>query len=183
MSTPNPGPRLLDPVESDPTLPASVDVAVIGAGIVGVGAAYALAKAGHSVALLDKGVVAGEQSSRNWGWCRTLNRDEREIPLMQHSQSLWDSLPAEIGADMGFRRNGLVYVTKDPQQLLDQHLVIQGGLQVKGRLRRPLEQFACGRGALIGVDLKRDHVFPFCRAIVGVSDTAGRSLGYSSRGW
>ena len=119
MSTPNPGPRLLDPVENDAALPASVDVAVIGAGIVGVGAAYALAKAGHSVALLDKGVVAGEQSSRNWGWCRTLNRDEREIPLMQHSQSLWDSLPAEIGADIGFRRNGLVYVTKDPQQLAD----------------------------------------------------------------
>ncbi|NMJ42922.1 FAD-binding oxidoreductase [Roseomonas sp. JC162] len=117
MRTQKPEPRLLDAVESDAALPASVDVAVIGAGIVGVGAAYALAKAGHSVALLDKGVVAGEQSSRNWGWCRTLNRDEREIPLMQHSQSLWDSLPAEIGADMGFRRNGLVYVTKDPQQL------------------------------------------------------------------
>jgi glycine/D-amino acid oxidase-like deaminating enzyme len=111
------GTRLLDPVDSDDRLPDAADVVVIGAGIVGVSAAYHLAKAGHSVALLEKGVVAGEQSSRNWGWCRTLNRDEREIPLMQHSQALWDSLPAEIGADMGFRRSGLVYVTKDPKQL------------------------------------------------------------------
>ncbi len=111
------GTRLLDPVESDPALPEAADVVVIGAGIVGVGAAYALARAGHSVALLEKGVVAGEQSSRNWGWCRLLNRDEREIPLMQHSLEIWGRLGEEIGADTGFRRNGLVYVTKDPQQL------------------------------------------------------------------
>lgn len=112
-----PGPRLLETVESDATLPEAVDLVVIGAGMIGVAAAYAAAKAGRSVALLEKGVVAGEQSSRNWGWCRVLNRDEREIPLMQHSMGLWDSLPAEIGADMGFRRAGLTYVTKDPAQL------------------------------------------------------------------
>jgi glycine/D-amino acid oxidase-like deaminating enzyme len=109
--------RLLDPVESDAKLPEAADVIVIGAGIIGVAAAYALAKKGRSVALLEKGVVAGEQSSRNWGWCRLLNRDEREIPLMQHSLDLWDRLPVEIGADMGFRRNGLIYVTKDPAEL------------------------------------------------------------------
>lgn len=111
------GTRLLDSVESDPALPEAADVVVIGGGIVGISAAYALARAGHSVAVVEKGVVAGEQSSRNWGWCRLLNRDEREIPLMQHSHELWDRLPGEIGADMGFRRNGLVYVTKDPQEL------------------------------------------------------------------
>ncbi|NKC32929.1 NAD(P)/FAD-dependent oxidoreductase [Falsiroseomonas selenitidurans] len=111
------GTRLLDKVDSDTALPQAVDVIVIGAGIIGVAAAYAAAKAGHSVALLEKGIVAGEQSSRNWGWCRVLNRDEREIPLMQHSMELWDRLPAEIGADMGFRRAGLTYVTKDPAQL------------------------------------------------------------------
>lgn len=109
--------RALDLVEGDDPLPEAADVVVIGAGIIGVSAAWHLAKAGHSVALLEKGVVAGEQSSRNWGWCRTMNRDEREIPLMQHSQTLWDALPGEIGAEMGFRRNGLVYVTKDPAQL------------------------------------------------------------------
>lgn len=114
-----PGTRLLDTVESDPTLPEAADVVVIGAGMIGVAAAWHLGRAGQSVALLEKGVVAGEQSSRNWGWCRLLNRDEREIPLMQHAQALWDRLPAEIGADMGLRRPGLVYVTKDPQELAE----------------------------------------------------------------
>ena len=90
---------------------------VIGAGIAGVAAAYTLAKAGHSVALLEKGVVAGEQSSRNWGWCRLMSRDEREIPLMQRAHALWDQWPGETGQEMGFRRNGLLYVTKDPKEL------------------------------------------------------------------
>jgi glycine/D-amino acid oxidase-like deaminating enzyme len=107
----------VDPVEGDARPPASADVVVIGAGIAGTAAAYTLAKAGHSVALLEKGVVAGEQSSRNWGWCRLMSRDEREIPLMQRAHALWDQWPAETGQEMGFRRNGLLYVTKDPKEL------------------------------------------------------------------
>ncbi len=121
MTTVLPGPPLpghwVDPVEGDARPPASADIVVIGAGIAGASAAYTLAKAGHSVALLEKGVVAGEQSSRNWGWCRLMSRDEREIPLMQRAHALWDQWPAETGQDMGFRRNGLFYVTKDPKEL------------------------------------------------------------------
>ncbi len=101
-------------VESDETLPASADVVVIGAGIAGVTAAYALAKKDFSVALIDKGVVAGEQSSRNWGWCRQQHRDLRELPLAMKSLEIWGELNQEIGAETGFRRTGLVYVTTRP---------------------------------------------------------------------
>ena len=104
-------------VASDTELPAQADVVVIGGGIIGVSAAYFLARKGHSVALLEKGRVGAEQSGRNWGWCRKQNRDERELPLMLHSMEAWDTLAGEIGADMGFRRTGLIYVTKDPAQL------------------------------------------------------------------
>lgn len=133
--------RNLDTVESDTSLPERADVVIIGAGMIGVAAAYALARRGLSVALLEKGVVAGEQSSRNWGWCRTFNRDEREIPLMQHSQELWDALPAEIGADMGLRRNGNVYVTKDPKQLAawQAWLDMAQAYQVQARIVGPEE--------------------------------------------
>lgn len=57
----------LNRINSDERLPAQVDVVVIGGGVIGVSAAYHLAKKGHSVALLEKGHVGGEQSSRNWG--------------------------------------------------------------------------------------------------------------------
>ncbi|HYZ62341.1 MAG TPA: FAD-binding oxidoreductase, partial [Acetobacteraceae bacterium] len=61
-------------VQSDAALPKSADVVVIGGGIAGVSAAYYLARKGHSVALIEKGAVGAEQSSRNWGWCRQQNR-------------------------------------------------------------------------------------------------------------
>jgi len=101
----------VDRVTSDEKLPAAADMVVIGGGIAGVAAAYAIAKKGHSVALIEKGIVSGEQSSRNRGWCRQQNRDEREIPLSKRALEIWGELGAEIGADLGFRRTGLVYVT------------------------------------------------------------------------
>ncbi|HVY15012.1 MAG TPA: FAD-dependent oxidoreductase, partial [Rhodopila sp.] len=107
----------LERVTGASKLPERADVVVIGGGIAGVSAAYFLAKKGHSVALLEKGLIGAEQSSRNWGWCRQQNRDKGELPLIKHAMTLWDSLPAETGADLGFRRTGLVYVTRDPAEL------------------------------------------------------------------
>lgn len=107
----------VQPVRSSGVLPKAVDAVVIGGGIAGCSAAYALAKKGHSVALIEKGVVGGEQSSRNWGWCRQQNRDFRELPLAQRSLEVWGGLQAELGADPGFRRTGLLYVTTKPDDL------------------------------------------------------------------
>ena len=62
---------------------------IIGGGIIGVCTALFLAEKGHSVVLCEKGRIGGEQSSRNWGWCRTMGRDAREIPLAIESLRLW----------------------------------------------------------------------------------------------
>ena len=69
-----------DHVFSDTEIPKQTAVAVIGGGIIGVATALELAERGIDVTLLEKGVIAGEQSSRNWGWCRQMGRDPREIP-------------------------------------------------------------------------------------------------------
>lgn len=107
----------VQPVVSDEKLPGSADVVVIGGGIAGSAAAYALAKKGLSVALLEKGRIGGEQSSRNWGWCRQQHRDLRELPLAMKSLEIWGELGRELGVDPGFRRTGLVYVTTRPADL------------------------------------------------------------------
>lgn len=67
------------------TLPEAADVVVIGAGIAGISAAWFLHKAGLRVTVCEKGIVAGEQSSRNWGWCRQQGRDRAELPIVMES--------------------------------------------------------------------------------------------------
>ncbi len=93
----------LSPVEP---LPREADVVIIGGGIVGCSAALELAKRGRSVVLLEKGRIAGEQSSRNWGWVRQNGRNLRELPLGIASRKIWESLSDDIGADIGWMRSG-----------------------------------------------------------------------------
>src|ERR1700683_3139267 len=105
---------------SDTELPARADVVVIGGGIVGVSAALHLAKKGVSVALCEKGRIAGEQSSRQWGWCRTMGRDPAEIPLAIESLRLWAGMNQEVGAETGFRNAGILYLCES-QRDVDRH--------------------------------------------------------------
>lgn len=92
-------------------LPTAVDVVIIGGGIIGISTAYALAKAGVSVCVFEKGRLAGEQSSRNWGWVRTLTRDVAEVPLAMRANAMWADIQAR--ADVGFRRTGLLYLQEN----------------------------------------------------------------------
>ena len=104
-------------IESASSLPAQADVVVIGGGIIGVFAAYYLARRGVSVAVVEKGRIGAEQSSRNWGWCRQQNRDARELPMATKSLELWEQFAADTGEDTGFRRCGLLYLSNDEDEL------------------------------------------------------------------
>ncbi|WP_291736568.1 FAD-binding oxidoreductase [Leisingera sp. F5] len=103
---PGPAPT---PFKSDLALPKSTDVVVIGGGIIGVSTALELAERGLSVLLCEKGQIAGEQSSRNWGWVRISRRDPREIPLMARALQIWDGLDARIGGNTGYSRSGILF--------------------------------------------------------------------------
>lgn len=98
-------------------MPAATRVVVIGGGIVGVCTAFFLARKGVPVVLCEKGEIAGEQSSRNWGWCRKMGRDPREIPLAIEALRLWPDMDTLIGGDTGFRRSGIVYLCRTRQEL------------------------------------------------------------------
>jgi glycine/D-amino acid oxidase-like deaminating enzyme len=98
-------------------LPGAVDVAVVGGGIVGVMTAYYLARGGASVALAEKGRIAGEQSSRNWGWIRQQGRDRAELPIMVEANRLWRGLEAETGEDLGLRQTGIAYLAADAAEM------------------------------------------------------------------
>ncbi|WGF88030.1 NAD(P)/FAD-dependent oxidoreductase [Marinivivus vitaminiproducens] len=104
-------------IESDPSLPERADVVVIGGGIIGSSTALFLAERGIDVLLCEKGRVAAEQSSRNWGWVRKMGRDPAEIPLSIESLRLWEGMNERTGAETGFRRAGIAYVCTTEKEL------------------------------------------------------------------
>jgi glycine/D-amino acid oxidase-like deaminating enzyme len=104
-------------VSSDSDFPKKTAVAIIGGGIIGVATALELAERGVPVVLLEKGIIAGEQSSRNWGWCRQMGRDPREIPLILESLKLWRGMNERVDAETGFRQCGIVYLLETEAEL------------------------------------------------------------------
>ncbi|MDX1369307.1 FAD-binding oxidoreductase [Pseudomonas sp.] len=171
-------------IHSDERLPSHADVVIIGGGIVGVTAAYFLAKRGLSVALIEKGYVGCEQSSRNWGWCRQQNRDARELPISGLAMRIWDELTAEIGTDLGFRRCGLKYATDDAKQLAEWEAWLDTArpFGINTRILSPVEATSAipsvGRQWLGGVHSVDDGKAEPAIAAPGIAEGA-RALGAS----
>jgi glycine/D-amino acid oxidase-like deaminating enzyme len=70
-----------------------------------------------SVVLCEKGGIAAEQSSRNWGWCRKMGRDPRELPLIIESLALWGDMNELVAGETGFRRTGTLYLCRTEAEL------------------------------------------------------------------
>ena len=92
--------------------PRSADVVVIGGGVIGVTTALYLARAGRRVVLVEKGRIAGEQSSRNWGWIRQQGRDPDELPIMIEANRLWRELALETEDDISLTPGGVTYLAR-----------------------------------------------------------------------
>jgi glycine/D-amino acid oxidase-like deaminating enzyme len=107
----------IEHVTPNQTFPTHADAVVIGAGIIGICTALELAERGLSVVVVEKGEVAAEQSSRNWGWCRQMGRDAREIPLVLESLKIWHGMNVRLNAETGFRQCGIAYLSETDAQM------------------------------------------------------------------
>ncbi len=91
-------------------LPSDVQVAIIGGGIVGCATAYHLAKAGWSVALLERKKLT---SGTTWH-AAGLVSETQGVPVMsalaKYGLDLMESLEDETGQNTGFKRNGSMTV-------------------------------------------------------------------------
>jgi len=109
--------QTLVPVNTVNELPDSTTVVIIGGGIVGVTAALTLAERNIPVVLLEKGHIAGEQSSRNLGWVRKTSRDVADVPLAVAADRLWAEMPERIGQSVGYKPCGIMFLAQTAEQM------------------------------------------------------------------
>jgi len=117
-----------------------VEYAVLGAGIMGVSAAFYLNELGHDVMLIDRKAVGEEASGRNAGSLSLQNKPYPIIPLCKGGIRTWKELETEIGG-LGFKQSGGFRVAETPEQasFLDEDLAERNryGLDVE---RVPADQ-------------------------------------------
>lgn len=138
------------PIRFADNLPPRADVVIIGGGVIGVMTAWFLRDRGLSVVLAEKGRIAGEQSSRNWGWVRQQGRDPSELPIMVESLAIWKRLAAEMGDGLGFRQTGVLYLAKTQREIngFEAWTEHARAHQLDTRLLTPAETSAMLKGAV-----------------------------------
>ncbi len=97
--------------------PGEADCVIIGGGVIGVCTALFLARQGQNVVLVEKGRIAGEQSSRNWGWIRQQGRDPDELPIMVEANRHWQEFARETNVEIGLRQCGITYLARSEKEL------------------------------------------------------------------
>jgi glycine/D-amino acid oxidase-like deaminating enzyme len=137
------------PIRFSGPLPEATDVVVLGGGIIGVMTALYLAQAGEKVVLCEKGRIAGEQSSRNWGWIRQQGRDKDELPIVVEAMRLWQGFAQTFGDALGFRQTGVMYLANTDASL-DEFEAFLPHAKANGVDTRMLAR--CEIAAMLGTD-------------------------------
>ena len=93
---------------------ASTEVLVVGGGVIGCSIAYHLARQGREVLVLDRADLAAEPAA-SWasaGGVRSQGQDGAEAALARAALARWPLLPAELGAEIGYRQGGHLLVAE-----------------------------------------------------------------------
>jgi 4-methylaminobutanoate oxidase (formaldehyde-forming) len=96
-------------------LPTQVDAVVIGSGGLGASTAYHLAKAGLSVALVDKTDLASQTSPRAAGLSGQLRPDETMTRIAARSVQKIENFEAETGERLVFFQPGSLKIARRPE--------------------------------------------------------------------
>ena len=126
----------------------SSSVLVVGAGIVGLAAAWQLAKQGHAVTLVDPALAAGHPSADSGSraalgvlMAQVFHRSSgRAWRLRQHSHALWNQWLAALD-QRGYhlpRRQGLLLLAGTPEELEKQQRIAAD----RARLGIPMQSLA-----------------------------------------
>ena len=92
------------------------DVVVIGAGIVGASVAYALARGGARVVVLDAGTPGAGTSGTSFAWLNSVRKEpEAYHRLNASSMAAYRELAQELGDDLGVHPGGSLEWAESPE--------------------------------------------------------------------
>jgi glycine/D-amino acid oxidase-like deaminating enzyme/nitrite reductase/ring-hydroxylating ferredoxin subunit len=165
-----------------------VDVAIAGAGITGITAAYLLAKAGRSVVLVDKGRIAMsetghttahiiESTDADYGELIKVHGEEgarSDTEAIRSAIALIGSLVEELRIDCGFKPvDGYLYAEeeKDREYLLrEQENLRRAGVETEWADRVPLPYPTIG-----GLRFRDQHIFHVREYLLAIAEAAVRN--------
>jgi len=93
------------------------DVVIVGGGLVGLAAAFNLARDGASVTVVERDICGRHASGLNAGGLRRVNRQPAEQPLAALAQALWPALADQLGRDIGYRAVGHLLLAEDEAEM------------------------------------------------------------------
>lgn len=105
-----------------------VDVIVIGAGVSGAAAAFEIASAGHSVAVIEQFVPAAMASGWTMAGVRQSGRHSAELPLARAAVAIWAELDDMLGAPTRYRRTGNLRLARDEAEAATIEALVRGHL-------------------------------------------------------
>jgi len=92
------------------------EIAIVGAGIIGISTTFFLSKLNHDVTLFDRKNIGEEASGRNAGSLSMQNKPQAIIPLAIKGMKTWEELESEIGG-LGLKQTGGLRVAETEVEL------------------------------------------------------------------
>jgi glycine/D-amino acid oxidase-like deaminating enzyme len=96
---------------------ANVDVAIVGAGVIGLSCAHFLARHGAKVVVLERKLPGAGSSTRNGGGVRSQLGTVTNIQLSVLSEPYWAEFEERFGVDPWLRRIGYLFLAADDAEL------------------------------------------------------------------
>lgn len=95
------------------------DAVIVGAGIVGAACAHELARRGMSVTVIDRDLIGGGATAAGMGHIVVMDDSEAQFALTRYSQQLWQTLRAELPADVEYEQTGTIWVAADEEEMAE----------------------------------------------------------------
>ena len=93
------------------------DVAIAGGGIVGAACAYACARRGLHVTLVERDVLGSGATAAGMGHVVVMDDSEAQFALTRYSQKLWHEIAPELPPSAEYEQRGTLWIAADREEM------------------------------------------------------------------